>query len=221
MTAPYRLKLRKIGLTLGATACLALMAGCAGTKVFEGQTAFAVNGTPPAAPAPPPPPAPEPPKEEPKRVELKADKIEIREKIQFEYNSANIKAESDGLITEIADVIKKNPHVKKIAIEGHASSEGNAGYNKTLSDKRAKAVMAALVGKGVEATRLTAKGFGSEKPISTNDTEEGREANRRVEFNITEQDAKAPDTATPAAGSVGALKKPGALKAPAKTEEKK
>jgi OOP family OmpA-OmpF porin len=220
MTAPYRF--RKIGLYLGAAASLALVAGCAGTKVFEGQTAFAVQGTPPAPPPPPPPPPPEEPKkEEPKRVEVKADKIEIREKIQFEYNSAKIKAESDSLITEIADVITKHPHIKKIAIEGHASSEGNAGYNKTLSDKRAKAVMGALVAKGVEATRLTAKGFGSEKPIATNDTEEGKEANRRVEFNITEQDAKAVAPTTPATPAVGALKKPGAAKAPVKPEEKK
>ena len=213
MTATYRLKLRKIGLTLGAVASLALVAGCAGTKVFEGQTAFAVQGTPPAPPPPPPPPPPEEPKkEEPKRVEVKADKIEIREKIQFEYNSAKIKEASDGLITEIADVIKKHPHIKKIQIEGHASSEGNAAYNKTLSGRRANAVKAALIAKGVEAGRLTSKGFGAEKPIASNDTEEGKEANRRVEFNITEQDAKTEAPTTPATPAVGNLKKPGAKK---------
>ena len=92
------------------------------------------------------------------------------------------------MLDEITDVIKKNPHIKKIQIEGHASSEGNAAYNKALSDRRAKSVMKYLVDHGIEAARLTAKGFGSEKPIATNDTEEGREQNRRVEFNILEQD---------------------------------
>jgi OOP family OmpA-OmpF porin len=91
-------------------------------------------------------------------------------------------------MNEIADVIQKNPHIKKIAIEGHASAEGNKQYNKTLSDKRAKAVMKYLVEKGIAQEMLTASGFGSEKPIAENETEEGREKNRRVEFNIVEQD---------------------------------
>lgn len=140
-------------------------------------------------------------------MEVKADKIEIREKIQFDHNKASIKQESHNLLDEIADVIQKNPHIKKIAIEGHASSEGNAGYNKTLSANRAKAVMAYLVAKGVEKERLASAGFGSEKPVASNDTEEGREANRRVEFNITEQEAPAAEPPKP-----GGLKKPAASK---------
>ena len=188
MTAPHLLRIRKLTLSIGGVAAVvAFMSGCAGTKVFEGQTAFSVMGTPPAPPAAPPPP---PPKkdEPPPRVEVRENKIEIHEKIQFEYNKATIKPESFSLLDEITDVIKKNPHIKKIQIEGHASSEGNAAYNKALSDRRAKSVMKYLVDHGIEAARLTAKGFGSEKPIATNDTEEGREQNRRVEFNILEQD---------------------------------
>src|SRR5205814_24904 len=104
-------------------------------------------------------------------------------------NKAIIKPESDSLLKEIGDVIKANRQVKKISIEGHASAEGDAKKNKKLSDDRAKAVMDHLVKKeGIEAARLTAKGWGSEKAIADNTTEEGREKNRRVEFLVVEQD---------------------------------
>ena len=182
--------IRKLTVPVGAAFALAALSGCAGTKVFEGQTALAVMGTPPAAPAPPPPePAPEPkPEEPPPRVEVRDNKIEIREKIQFEYNKSKIKEESHGLLNEIADVIKKNPHIQKIQVEGHASSDGNDNYNMRLSSARAKAVRTYLVGKGIKAEKLVAKGFGETKPIADNATDEGKEKNRRVEFNILEQD---------------------------------
>lgn len=185
--------IRHLSTSLCAVALLGVIAGCGGPVTFQGQSALAVVGTPPAPPPPPPPPPPEPPPpppppEPPARVEVRDNKIQINEKIQFEYNKATIKEESFSLMNEIADVIQKNPHIKKIAIEGHASAEGNKQYNKTLSDKRAKAVMKYLTEKGIAAEMLTAAGFGSEKPISENDTEEGREKNRRVEFNIVEQD---------------------------------
>ena len=118
---------------------------------------------------------------------LKKDKIEITEKIQFKKDSAEILPVSFGLMDEIFGVMDKNPQVKKIGIEGHASSEGPDVYNKQLSDRRAKAVMKYLVDKGIKADCLTAQGFGEEKPIGDNNTEEGKEKNRRVEFNILEQ----------------------------------
>jgi OOP family OmpA-OmpF porin len=145
-----------------------------------------VAGDPPPLPAPPPP-NPEP-KPEPKRVEVRDHKIEIHEKIQFELAKADIKAESHDLLNEIVQVIKDNPHIKKIAIEGHASSDGNDAFNMKLSDDRSKSVMKYFVDHGIEANKLTAKGFGETKPIGDNETEEGREKNRRVEFNIVEQD---------------------------------
>ncbi len=171
----------------------ALLAGslavvaCGGVTAFQGQSAFTVAGTPPAAPPPPPPPKEEPPPP-PARVEVRDNKIEIKEKIQFEYNKATILQQSFSLMDEIADTIKKNPQIKKLSIEGHASSEGNADHNLKLSEARAKSVMAYIVGKGVDAGRLEAKGFGAKKPIADNNTEEGREKNRRVEFLILEQD---------------------------------
>lgn len=139
----------------------------------------------------PPPVAAPPPKEEPKpppRVEVRDNKIEIREKIQFELAKATIKEESFSLLDEIVQVIKDNPHIKKIAIEGHASSDGDDGFNMKLSDDRSKSVMKYLVDHGIDEKALTAKGFGETKPIADNETEEGRVKNRRVEFNIVEQD---------------------------------
>jgi len=167
----------------------AVFAGCGKVVAFEGQTPITIAGDPPPLPPPPPPPPKAEPPKPPPRVEVRDNKIEIHEKIQFEYNDSKIKEVSYDLLNEIAQVIKDNPHIKKIQIEGHASSEGNDNYNMRLSDRRAKSVMEYLVSKGgIAADRLTAKGFGETKPIASNDTEEGREKNRRVEFNIIEQD---------------------------------
>jgi outer membrane protein OmpA-like peptidoglycan-associated protein len=171
---------------VGASLLLAAV-GCGGQTQFA-VGSMAVAGTPPPPPPPPPPAKAEPPPP-PARVELRDNKIEFKEKIQFEVNKSVIKAESNSLLHDIAEVIKKNPQVKKISIEGHASAEGDAKANKKLSDDRAKAVMDYLVKKeSVEASRLTAKGWGEEKPIADNATEEGKEKNRRVEFLVTEAD---------------------------------
>ena len=176
--------------TLLSLVAVLAAAACSPT-VFDDATALNVVGDPPPLPAPPPPPPPEPEPvpDPPKRVVVENNKIVIGEKIQFDFNKATIKPESDSLMQEIINVIKENPHIKKLAIEGHTSSEGSDKYNLKLSDKRAKAVMDYLVKKGELAKEMfTAKGFGEGKPIAEESTEEGKEKNRRVEFNITEQD---------------------------------
>ena len=175
--------------TLFSLVAVLAAAACSPT-VFEDATALNVIGDPPPLPPPPPPPPPEPEPvpEPPKRVEVQNNKIVINEKIQFDFDKATIRPESDSLMQEIIKVIKEAPHIKKIAIEGHTSSEGSDRHNLKLSDQRAKAVMDYLVKKGeLPATMFTAKGFGETKMIADESTEEGREKNRRVEFNIIEQ----------------------------------
>lgn len=124
-----------------------------------------------------------------KRVVISADKIVITEKIQFDVEAATIKPESHGLLDEITAVIQSNPQLRKISIEGHTDSDGAAEYNLELSRERAAAVQRYLTQHGIEAARLTSRGFGGEQPIASNDQAEGKEANRRVEFRIVEQAA--------------------------------
>jgi outer membrane protein OmpA-like peptidoglycan-associated protein len=179
-------------LTAGTIAgLLATIAGC-GPTVFQGSTNVRIVGDAPAPP--PPPPAPEPPPE-PKRAQIVGNQIVINEKIQFAFDKADILSESHSILDEVVKIMTENPQVKKVRIEGHASLENDTpaarNHNKLLSDRRSKAVLEYLATHGIERGRLEAVGFGNEKPLQSNDTEEGREANRRVEFNILEVDNNA------------------------------
>jgi OOP family OmpA-OmpF porin len=161
---------------------LALTAmGCGGTTTFQDTTPIRIAVAPPA-----PPPQADPPPQ--KQVKIRDNRIEIGEKIQFAYDKAEVLPVSFALLDELAKVIQENPHVQKISIEGHASAEGEDQHNLALSQARAEAVRAYLVIKGVAAERLSSAGHGEGKPLATNDTEEGREKNRRVEFHITKQE---------------------------------
>jgi outer membrane protein OmpA-like peptidoglycan-associated protein len=161
------------------------LVGCGGPTVFSDNTAIAIGGDLPPQPPPPPPPPPA----APKRVEVTADKIVINEKIMFDFDKSTIKPESFSLLDEVAQVIKDNPQIKKISVEGHTDSDGSDKYNQKLSDGRAASVKKYIVDKGVPETMLDSKGWGESKPIADNNTPEGKEKNRRVEFLITAQDA--------------------------------
>jgi outer membrane protein OmpA-like peptidoglycan-associated protein len=161
-------------------AVLVIAIGCAKPVSFQGDRVLVVNARIAAPPAPAP--------VEPPRVEVRDNKITINEKIQFAYDKADILPASFGLLDEVAAVIMKHPHIKKIRIDGHASSDGEATHNMKLSQSRAKSVMTYLVGKGIAKAMLVSQGLGITKPIADNATEDGRERNRRVEFHIVEQD---------------------------------
>jgi outer membrane protein OmpA-like peptidoglycan-associated protein len=91
-------------------------------------------------------------------------------------------------LLQIAEVMRTAKHIKKIRIEGHTDSSGNDATNLKLSEKRAASVKKFLLDAGIEDARLESQGFGEEKPLTENKTKAGREANRRVEFMIVEQD---------------------------------
>jgi len=101
--------------------------------------------------------------------------------IQFDLNKATLRDESYPILDEVVDYMKANPDVK-MEIQGHTCNLGTAAYNLKLSDKRANTVRDYLVGKGIAADRLTAKGYGLTTPVAPNDKEENRAKNRRVEF---------------------------------------
>jgi outer membrane protein OmpA-like peptidoglycan-associated protein len=99
---------------------------------------------------------------------------------------------SYGLLDEVAGILAKHPEVKKLRVEGHTDDQGPERFNLELSSKRAEAVRAYLVGKGVAAERLEAKGYGDTRPIASNKTAEGREKNRRVAFEVVREAAPIP-----------------------------
>jgi outer membrane protein OmpA-like peptidoglycan-associated protein len=125
-----------------------------------------------------------PPPPEPARVVVTKEKLELKDKVYFDTGKATIKPVSYTLLDEVAAALKSHDEVKRVEIGGHTDSLGDAAFNETLSQQRAQAVREYLLQKGVEAPRLDAKGYGEEKPIAPNDTAQGREANRRVEFSI-------------------------------------
>jgi OOP family OmpA-OmpF porin len=144
----------------------------------------------------------EPPKQLAKlRARLSGNRIEIDEKIQFEYDSHEIVDVSHALLNDIVQVLQDNPQIKKLDIVGYTSSEGSKAHNEKLSTDRAASVLKYLVEHGIDAGRLTSQGKGPADPVASNDTEEGKIANRRVEFHVIEPAG--------AAAKPGARAKPG------------
>jgi outer membrane protein OmpA-like peptidoglycan-associated protein len=126
----------------------------------------------------------------PARVVLTASNIAIMDKVQFETGKAELLPVSHALLDEVAKMLKDNPQVELISVEGHTDSTGTPEINRKLSQARAESVAKYLSSKGVKAARMEPKGFGPDRPIADNETDAGRDANRRVEFNILKQGPK-------------------------------
>lgn len=118
------------------------------------------------------------------KVVVKPDKLELKEKIVFKWDSASLEDASYPLLDDVVKALKDNPGFK-VQVEGHASSDGNYDYNQALSERRATAVLDYLIAHGVAADRVVSKGFGSDTPSGANTTVAGRESNRRVEFIVS------------------------------------
>ncbi|MGE0402318.1 MAG: OmpA family protein [Kofleriaceae bacterium] len=113
-------------------------------------------------------------------------KIEIKQTVYFDTNKATIKRVSFPLLNEVAQALKDNPKIE-VEVQGHTDSQGNDNFNMKLSQNRANSVRAYLMKQGVDASRMTAVGYGENVMIADNRTAEGRAQNRRVEFIITKR----------------------------------
>jgi OmpA-OmpF porin, OOP family len=101
--------------------------------------------------------------------------------INFDTGKSVIKPESKAIIEQIVQMMKENPALA-VSLEGHTDNVGSQESNKKLSNERAKAVLTAIIAQGIDAKRLSSVGYGQDKPIADNNTEEGRAKNRRVEL---------------------------------------
>ena len=111
----------------------------------------------------------------------KDGRVVISGGILFETDSAELMPSAADLVTRLSDVMKQNPDLK-VAVVGHTDSTGDYNYNLKLSERRANAIVEALVKDGVAANRLAAVGVGPLSPVASNDTTAGRAQNRRVEL---------------------------------------
>jgi OmpA-OmpF porin, OOP family len=132
----------------------------------------------------------------PVSVRVTDQEIIILEQVQFKTGSAVILKASDDLLFQVAVVVNEHPEILKIEVQGHTDNRGGKKYNQKLSEKRAAAVVKWLVKRGnVDPGRLTSHGYGMDEPLSDNDTPEGRQKNRRVQFKIVEKTTKRSEVA--------------------------
>ncbi|MBA3392634.1 MAG: OmpA family protein [Deltaproteobacteria bacterium] len=157
-------------------AILIASSGCAALTPAEKMDQFPVMDIK----ATRPPPGPD-------KIILTPSNIAIIDKIQFEIGKADLKPISFPILDEVVQVMKDNKQIELVTVEGHTDSTGSAELNRTLSQGRAESVVKYIASKGIKKDRMDPKGFGPDRPIADNATEEGREANRRVEFNIAKQ----------------------------------
>lgn len=121
------------------------------------------------------------------RVVVREQQIEILDVVQFALNSDVIEESSYELLREVARVLRNHPQITQVRVEGHTDARGRRTYNQELSERRAASVRRFLIQEGIAESRLTSQGLGPDRPVQTNHTEEGRSANRRVEFHIVER----------------------------------
>lgn len=117
------------------------------------------------------------------KIVVKREKLEVKEKIAFTWDSAKLEPGSYAALDEVVRALQENRGFK-VQVDGHASSDGNYDHNQTLSEQRADAVVDYLVSHGVAKDRLVSKGFSSSQPTESNNTAAGRDSNRRVEFTV-------------------------------------
>ncbi|MCF6183976.1 MAG: OmpA family protein, partial [Bacteroidales bacterium] len=114
---------------------------------------------------------------------LKKDGKVILRNIFFDFDKAILRSESFSELNRLKTLLDNNPNME-IEISGHTDNKGTHSYNVSLSKNRAQAVVDYLISKGIDPGRLTSRGASWDEPVDTNDTEAGRQNNRRVEFKV-------------------------------------
>jgi len=162
----FKNAVRCAAIALGMASALWLSGGCATTGKIGEVSKFDIATASPEDIA--------------KHLE-KDGRVVISGGILFETDSAKLAPSAADLVRRISDMMKENPNLK-VAVVGHTDNTGDFNYNLQLSERRAKAMVDALLKDGVAANRLTGVGVGPLSPVATNDTAEGRAQNRRVEL---------------------------------------
>ena len=140
------------------------------------------------APIPEPvaPPCQSPTPGQPVTLEgCKAGDILVLRGVNFDFNKASLTVNAKTLLDGVAEALTTRADIK-VEIDGHTDSKGSDAYNQKLSQRRADSVKKYLLQRGIAGDRMTTRGFGETKPIADNDSDEGREMNRRVELQVTE-----------------------------------
>ena len=101
----------------------------------------------------------------------------------FDFDKWDLRPESFIELNRVVKLLSENPAIE-IEMSAHTDSRGSDDYNFKLSDNRAKSVMEYIISKGIDRSRISSHGYGETKPVATNETDEGRQLNRRVEFTI-------------------------------------
>jgi len=132
-------------------------------------------------------PWPEKPWAENQLARISLRRIEIREPIQFFYDTYEVRPSSRSTLGAVARILRDKPQITHVVIEGHASEEGSHRYNYELSIQRAQAILRALVEAGVHPDRLSCRGLGEVSPQALGSDEASLSHNRRVVFSIVKQ----------------------------------
>ena len=175
------------GRTISGTVGLRINLGKVGSKP-EPEVVEPIP-VPVVAPAPKPEPEPEPVVEEPKpTVQEVVEQINKSFKADalFDFDSAKIRPDAIPVLDKAVEWLNEFPTVKGV-IEGHTDNRGSEQYNQGLSERRAKAVYDYLIDKGINKFRLSYKGYGESRPVATNETDEGRQLNRRIVLVLDEE----------------------------------
>lgn len=147
-------------------------------------------------------------------VQIVGTEVRINEKIQFKHDSAAIEPASSPILDAVSATLKEHPEIQLVEVGGHASKEGDANHNKTLTQKRVESVVKALTERGIAKTRMIAQGYGSYCLLDPGADEAANEKNRRVEFKILQSDGKNTDVPRGCEAAEKAGIKPKALTAP-------